>query len=487
MDKADLAALLDAHGGRAQQVASLHVLRAAALGADEQAFLTEHRDELATIDLSRWLGLAAPDQRPAVLDALAALAERDPARFEAEIARAPHFTLAAGERLALVDRLGGRVPASVLEALSGAPAGADGADGEPSPGAAGALAGGDGGGMFDPGDLLDGVDFGTDDGLASNGAAGGLSGGGAAGDGAPGLADDGLGDLLGDADLFDSPGGSPADGDGAPPGGDLFGGGAPPPLLAALLADLADVNTTRARTAWRARARALAADPAEDWSRAVTRLPKEMADAVAARAACSPRPDERATLLEWLLQNGARRAKIVELAVALLGAEPKVESVSQWLSQSLLPRLLPDKAAWSKHGAEVLGAMAVARAFGEMDQLFTAAVTGAGALGPGLMALPGGDGALRAPAFGALSTMLIDGTSAALASGENRRAQAFAAALASIGFPSRKARSVAALRRKRAAKGDVARLLGVAPARKPRDVPRLEDFIAAVHVLSDAA
>lgn len=494
MDKADLAALLDAHGGRAQQVASLHVLRAAALGADEQAFLTEHRDELATIDLSRWLGLAAPDQRPAVLDALAALAERDPARFEAEIARAPHFTLAAEERLALAGRLGGRVPASVLEALSGVPSGAGGADGGPSPAATDALAGGgDGGGMFDPGDLLDGVDFGTDDGLASNGArgggafGGGVTGGGLSGGGAQGLADDGLGDLLGDADLFDSPGGGPADGDGAPsPGGDLFGGGAPPPLLAALLADLVDVNTTRARTAWRARARALAADPAEDWSRAVTRLPKEMADAVAARAASSPRADERATLLEWLLQNGARRAKIVELAVALLGAEPKVESVSQWLSQSLLPRLLSDKAAWSKHGAEVLGALAGARAFGEMDQLFTAAVTGGGALGPGLLALPGGDGALRGPVFSALSTMLIDGTSAALASGEDRGAQAFAAALASIGFPSRKAKAVASLRRKRAAKGDVARLLGVAPARKPRDVPRLEDFIAAAHVLSDA-
>ena len=473
MDKADLAALLDAHGGRAQPVASLHVLRAPTLGDEEHAFLIEHHAELATVDLSRWLGAASAEQRPAVLDALADLAERDPGRFELEIARAPHLDLAPDERAALTGRLHTRVPASVIDALSGDGAGGPRAAPERLPSTPAPAAEGEG--LFDPGDLLAGVDFGP----GSSSAAPTFS---------AGPAEDGLGDLLGDTDLFDAPGaGSPAGDEGGAIFGDPFGGGAATPQLDALLGALAELNTARERTAWKARAKALAADPTEDWSRAVTRLPAQMADAVAVRAAASPRPEERATLLEWLLQSGARRARVVELSLALLEIEPGVESVTQWLAQSLLPRVLSDKAAWSKHGAEVLAALAARRAFGEMDQLFTAAVTGAGELGPGLLALPGGGGALCAPIFASFSTMLLDGASRAVAKGQARPAQAFAASLASLGFPSRKASAVAALRRKRGAKGDVARLLGVAPARKPKDVPRLEDFIAAVHVLSDAS
>lgn len=446
MDKADLAALLEAHGGRPQPVASLHVLRASSLSEDEQAFLFEHQAELATIDLSRWLELAAPGQRPAVIDALAGLAEREPVRFEMEVARAPRFQIEPGEVAALVQRLAGRVPDSLLVALAGprssAPEPAPTKRSAPPP--AGPLP--PDLETFDPGDLLQSLDFGPDSG--SLGAALGL--------------DDELG--------------GPADS--VPP----------PPMLGALLGELSNVNTARARTAWRAKARSLAADPAEDWSRMAPLLPREMADAVALRAASSPRADERATLLEWLLQNGARRSKLVELSVALVGLDPKVESVSQWLAQSFLPRVLADKAAWQKHGAEVLSALAARRAFGEMDQLFTAAVTGSGALGPGLLALPGGgDGALRGPAFAAFSSMLLARTASAVAAGQGKAAQASAAALASIGFPSRSAKAVASLRRKRAAKGDVARLLGVAPARGPKDPPQLEGFIAAVHVLSDAS
>src|SRR5690349_20650576 len=117
MDKADLAALLEAHGGRAQPVASLHVLRATALGEGEHAFLIEHATQLETVDLSRWLGLATPAQRPAVIDALAALAARDPATFEAEIARAPHVDLTPAERASLAGRVEHRAPDSLLAAL----------------------------------------------------------------------------------------------------------------------------------------------------------------------------------------------------------------------------------------------------------------------------------------------------------------------------------------------------------------------------------
>jgi hypothetical protein len=302
------------------------------------------------------------------------------------------------------------------------------------------------GGMFDLSELLGGMDFGPDSGPRRD---------------APGSSPPAA-DMFGD--LFEEAGTSTREGTGS------FIQSAPPPsMLAALLAELANVNTARARSAWRAKARALAADPSEDWSRAVTRLPGELADAVALRASSSPRASERATLLEWLLQNGARRPKLVAATVALVDLTPKVESVSEWLAQSFLPRVLSDKAAWHRHGAEVLAALASRRAFGEMDQLFTASIGGAGG-----------------PAFTAFSSMLLAQVGAAIAERRGKEAAAFAAALASIGFPSRKASAVASLRRKRGAKGDVARLLGVAAARGPKDLPRLEDFIAAVHVLSDA-
>jgi hypothetical protein len=464
MDKADLAALLEAHGGRAQPVASLHVLRSPALGEDEQAFLVEHQAELATIDLSRWLNLAERAQRPAVLDALAAFAVREPGRFELEIARAPHFQLDDAELEGLARRLQGRVPTTLIASLESPGIIYDTPPTKRSvPPPPGPLTPRDE--MFDPGELLGGMDFDLDSGALGGGALGG----------------DTLGSLGG---LLDDDGGSLGgllDGDG---GGDLGGGffeAPPPPLLGALLADVSMLNTKRARTVWRARARALAADPAEDWSRAVTRLPAAMADAVTLRATTSPRPAERATLLEWMIQNGARRAQLVDASLSLLSLEPKDESVSQWLGHSFFPRVLADKAAWQKHGVTVLATLAARRAFGEMDQLFTSAATGAGAFGPG-----GGNGALRGPAFAALSSTLLAQSGAAVAAGRVKEAAAYAASLASIGFPSRQGKAVASLRRKRGAKGDVARLLGVARPRGPKDLPQLEAFIAAVHVLSEA-
>lgn len=467
MDKADLTVLLEAHGGRAQPVASLHVLRAPQLSPDEHAFLAEHQDELATVDLSRWLGVASPEQRPDVLDALARLAEREPGRFEMEIARAPHFELDPAERLRLEERLLGRVPESLIAALSGAapPTGAPAVpDGE----------------MFDPGDLLDGVDFGPSS--AQSPAKARTSARPPAGAETASLGDD-LGDLLGDPELFDT--GEPA-GKGEAPAedGGLFND-ALPPVLGTVIAAHRSMHTARGKAAWRAWARKVALDPREDWSRAVARIPLEMKDAVVRRAASSPRAEERASLLEWLLQNKARRGEIVELSLALITLDPKVESVSQWLAGSFLPRVLADKASWQKFGADVLSALCGRKAFGEMDQLLTSAMTGAGALGPGLVSLPQ-TGALKGPVFSAFSTMLMDGVGAALTAKDAKSAQAYSAALSSLGYPSRSASKVEALRKKRAARGDVSRLLRVAPARGPKDAPGLEGLIAAVHVLSDA-
>ncbi len=129
MEKAQLDALLVAHGGRAQPVASLHVLRARLpgagareLAADNQAFLVKHAGVLATLNLSRWLGRAGPAQRSAVVDALIDLAKREPQRFEIEIARAPHSELSEAERSEIAVRLLGHVPEGVVAALLPPPA-----------------------------------------------------------------------------------------------------------------------------------------------------------------------------------------------------------------------------------------------------------------------------------------------------------------------------------------------------------------------------
>ncbi|MEZ4294368.1 MAG: hypothetical protein R3B70_05295 [Polyangiaceae bacterium] len=359
MDKADLAALLSAHGGRAQPVASLHVLRADRLSAAGHAFLAEHREELATLDLSRWLGQASGAQRPEVIDALAQLARRDPGRFEFEIARAPHFELEQAERAELIEKLRGRAPETLLSALSGA--GSAGANG----GAAGAggageassglLAPGAGGEMFNPSDLLGDLDLDLGA-VGDTGASTGVAGGGG----------EGLGDLLSDPELFGD--GGLGDGDGfafldeagatesANPSGRS---GAPLSGLSALLAELSEARTPRLKGAWKKKAAALAADPSEDWSAEVTRLPKAMSAAAELRARSSPRPEERAALLEWLFQSGAKKTTVVLLTLELLGSTQAAEGVRQWLAQSFLPRLLSDKASWNRHGPAVLAALII--------------------------------------------------------------------------------------------------------------------------------
>ncbi len=551
MEKAQLDALLVAHGGRAQPVASLHILRAlrassldgAASGpkpprsailapraqpldrptsgpkprrgggarsplegpaggaaapffsAADHAFLVEHAASLATIDLSRWLGHAVGEQRPAVLEALIALAEREPARFEFEIARAPHFPLRGAERTELIIRLVGRVPETLIAALSPEPGGAAGAArpaiaDHPAEVAPPATDGVSAEGFFDPSEILAEMDF---DPGGGGPAASGL------GDPAAGGDFLGLGDSLGEGDFFgggetlgggDFFGGGESAGGGDPLANGGFGGHSRSPEIDALLADLPLVKGPRARTAWKKRALAAAETGAEDWAPSVTRLPVEMRDAILVRASISPRGDERAALLEWLFQNGGKRAKLVELTVALLDLGDKAVGVYAWLSRSWLPRLLADKASWGRHGAAVLGALADKRAFSEMDDVFAAVATGAGELGPGLVAMPGApeSASLQGPIAAAFGAMLTSATRAALESGHRKEALAGAAALACLGVPSKDRASLATLRRKKAARGEIATLLALAEARArpPKKSPRLEDLVATVHVLSDA-
>ncbi len=290
------------------------------------------------------------------------------------------------------------------------------------------------------------------------------------------------GDLLADLD-FDSE--APAGDRHSPPGP----AGSSHPALDALLAALAGATGPKARSAWKAKALAAAADTAESWAAAVIHFPPPMRDAVLARAAVSPRSEERAALLEWLFQNGAKRPKLVELTLSLLGTGPAAANVGSWLAETWIPKLLPDKVAWSKHGTTLLTAFLEYGHFSALDELFTAVLTGATALGPGLLGMAGADGdALRGPLVAAFTRALVQVASDALAAGRRQEALGAAAALVSLGPPSREVPAVRSLRRKRSAKGEVATLLALAErrARRPKDTPRLEDLIATVHVLSDA-
>lgn len=516
MDKAQLDALLVAHGGRTQAVASLHVLRPRRpqgsggptarprqgstqrhpladgvptlrpLSPVEQAFLRGNAAALATIDLSRWLDLAAPEQRADVIDALVALAERDPSRFEHEIARAPRFGLSAEERMELIIRLVGRAPESVIAALSPEAGLAKGSpEVPPAPRLEPAAPAPESEAFFDPGEILADLDFEPE--LLVPGG-GGEPDPGKQGDLGDLLGGDLLGDegLFGGADLLDSP----------PPGG-----GSRSPALDALLADLASAKTPRARAAWKKRSLEVAGDLSEDWGPRVTVLTAPLRAAVIARAGLSPRGDERAALLEWLLLSGAPRSLVVGLTLGLValgdaakgaaaGGGRSPDAVRGWLAQSFLPRLLPDKAAWGRHGAAVLDSLASHRLYSELDELFAQAASGGASLGPGLLTMTGAGAAdLQIPLFSAMSAMLIARVKGALAGGDRKEALAAAAALCALGIPAKARSAVLALGRKKAARGEIATLLSFAAsrARAAKDPPRLEDLIASVHVLSDAA
>lgn len=461
MEQAEIDALLAAHGGRAQIVASLHLLRAPDIGAPAQAFLSEHEAELATIDLQRWLSRASEAQKPAALAAMAHLAERDPGRYEHEIRRAMPAELAA-----VASHLTTAGP-PLAKPLT-VPLAPDE-------------------GLFDPSEILQDLDFDSPGPAAPEAAADTRAPGITAAAGAP---FEGFDDLFADGDLaggdVSARGAGAEEGffaDGSPGGssGDpLFG--ARQPILDSLVAALAAATGARARAAWKKKALAAAADTAESWAAAVLHLPPALRDAVLVRASVSPRSEERAALLEWLFQNGARRPKLVDLTLALLSMGADAARVGSWLAESWIPKLLPDKAAWSKHGVSLLVALVGSGHFSALDELFTAVLPAAA---------PKADSASppwMSAVLVALTRALVRVAEEALAAGRRKEALGAAAALASLRPPSRELPAVRALRRKRAAKGEVATLLGLAErrARRPKEAPHLEDFIATVHVLSDA-
>ena len=74
MRKAEIDALMRAHGRRAGAVASLHVLRQSSLEPDDQAFLTDHAGELNSLDLLRWWARCEEGRTALVMQQIARLA-----------------------------------------------------------------------------------------------------------------------------------------------------------------------------------------------------------------------------------------------------------------------------------------------------------------------------------------------------------------------------------------------------------------------------
>ncbi|MEZ4294367.1 MAG: hypothetical protein R3B70_05290 [Polyangiaceae bacterium] len=78
--------------------------------------------------------------------------------------------------------------------------------------------------------------------------------------------------------------------------------------------------------------------------------------------------------------------------------------------------------------------------------------------------------------------MMLQEAASALAAGQSRVALGHAAGLSSLGAPSRRAKDLAPLAKTPATR----RGCRIAPKRRPKDVPSLEDLITAVHVLASA-
>ncbi len=230
------------------------------------------------------------------------------------------------------------------------------------------------------------------------------------------------------------------------------------------------------------RLQALALDRArasqEDWSFAVARFPEVVRDAVLEKARRSRLDSERANLLSWLEGHGTPRAAMLEIALSSVRAEECSYGILAWLSGQLATR-----AAWEKHGFEVLSALAARRAFSEISELVTVAWSEAGRGGK-----EPSRGLLDA-IVGAFALVLVGLVRESLAAGDRERALAALSALACLDPPSRLSRAVHELSRLPGVTDDVAELVAVNERLVKHSDARdasIEGVIAALHAIADA-
>jgi hypothetical protein len=430
MRKDEIFSLQRAHGGRAQPVAFFHVLRQAALEPDDHAFLIEHIDALETADLLRWRARSGEGDTSLVIQGLAKIALRDPARFRHEVLDAPKVAFQDAEWSELTGLLHGKIDADTwqrIEARGPRPAASE---------LVPAHATSDEGSSLDLGAEL----FGSSDG---GDLLGGASEGGA------------IGSLL----------------------GDLGDGGLDLDLDLGLDDDAA--STTKGPLEFL---------PPEDsdWSPSVSRLQPSFRDAVLDKARKTPRGDERAVLLEWLEHQGTPRAALVSVAA---GAFRDGREISASVLAYLAKRL-GDPSAWEVEGVELLGALIERRAFAELSDLVTFTANEASASSPGGdgAAQPALIGAIQ----GAFARALLAAARGSVESSRPDRAAAALASLACLELHADTISALKELRGSVGEGADphVRALLALNERRAQKasaQASSLEGVIASVHAFADAS
>ncbi len=279
MRKAEIDALVRAHGGRARPVAFFHVLRQPSLSQDDHAFLLEHADELGVSDLLRFRSRCEPGKTGHVIRHLAGRAIADPSYFQHEVLDLPRIELDDHEWRELADLVRGKVP----EALHAGIVARGGARPERPPPSF----------YFTPGKLdRTGLD----------------------------------------------PGGDP---DATPSDEDVARGASALTLRQIVIArDAGRFAIDDQALSELAMERARGSD--EDWSRA-TELPALLKEAVLARARRTPRSAERANLLAWLEAKEVPRATLFPIALAASDEKHVSYGLVVWLARQLATRAAWDK------------------------------------------------------------------------------------------------------------------------------------------------
>jgi hypothetical protein len=216
----------------------------------------------------------------------------------------------------------------------------------------------------------------------------------------------------------------------------------------------------------------------EDWSLAVMDFPDTLRGAVLEKARRTQSDAERANLLGWLEAHGAPRAELLDAANETIRAGRHSFGLMSWLSRQLTTR-----AAWEKHGHELLAALAGQRAFAEIGELVTIAWSEAGRGGK---EPPRG---LLEAIQGAFALVLIGLARDALGRGDEARALAALSSLACLDPPSRMSRAVHELTRLPGASAEVRELLAVNQRLVKHSDGRdasLEGVVAALHAIADA-
>lgn len=215
----------------------------------------------------------------------------------------------------------------------------------------------------------------------------------------------------------------------------------------------------------------------EDWTSLVCDFPAGLQDAVVEKARRTSRGNERANLLAWLEAHGASRKALLDLAL-----ERETETASLAL-MSWVSKQLGSRAAWEKHGTEIIHGLLDRRSFADLADLATLAYSHATRQSEDA---PRG---LLEAIQAAFALAFVRAARDAIAARETKRATATLSALACLDPPSRVSAAVHELAKVPDAPAEVREILAV----NERLVKHgggsdasLEGIIAAVHVLVDA-